>query len=96
MASHDTLRHSKTFEIRAGLDSIPFGTKSKISTNTICGEFLATDNTRRVHTVRCVENILAEYVTLQIVEKASKIAINEIEIIPTKEGKIILLMLLIA
>ena len=86
IANHGTVLDSRIYEIRVGYYPTSPGTKGKVLTNTICGKFLSSGNHRRVHTVTCATNILAEYLTVQIIENASKMAINEIEIIPTSEG----------
>ena len=73
-------------EIRAGIDSVAADASKRIKINELCGTFKGPGANRRVYTVMCKKEIVANYVTLQIVDTDSILQINELEIIPASKG----------
>ena len=73
-------------EIRAGIDSVAADASKRIKINELCGTFKGPGVNRRVYTVMCKKEIVANYVTLQIVDTDSILQINELEIIPASKG----------
>ena len=81
----------KHVEIRAGsafLDQ-SLGFTGKININELCGTFVGPGSDRRVYTVMCEKEILADYVSLQILDLKATLQINELEIITKAQGIIL-------
>ena len=76
----------RNVEIRAGLGHLGPDFKGKISKNEICGKFEGPGDSRRAYTIMCEKEIVADYVTLQILDDNANLQINELEIITKSEG----------
>ena len=74
-------------EIRAGTTPTDIQFNGKITTNKFCGKLDKASNDRRVYTVMCKNDVDADYVTIQIMDKNAKLELNEIEVITKSEGK---------
>ena len=86
----ETKKSSKTFIIRIANDPVLFKKNRVLVKNEVCGklivDFPADD--RKVYTIMCQNTLLAEYVTIQSVEKSMTLGINEIEIISAHDGNL--------
>ena len=85
----DKTKSSKTFIIRTANEPVLFKKNRVLAKNDICGKFIVdfpTDE-RQVHTIMCNTSLLAEYITIQSIDKSTMLGINEIEIISSNEGK---------
>ena len=80
------------FEVRAGLRSVSELTgvthylnhNAKISINELCGTIEIRGGEDRVYPIICSKSILADYITIQIIDDNAMLQINELEVI--KEG----------
>ena len=77
----------ENIEIRAGTTSINSMLKGKIVANELCGILKGPGENKRVYTVMCENEILADYITLQRMETNSTLVISEIETITRENGK---------
>ena len=75
-------------EIRAGNVSMAPGFKGKLSANIICGRFAGPGEVGEDYTIVCDEPILADYVTIQILDDMATLQINELRIISKFQGTI--------
>ena len=84
----DNNQLSKTYIIRTADDPVLFKKNRVLAKNEVCGKLIVDFpvDERKVYTIMCKTNLLAEYITIQSVDKSTKLAINEIEIISSNEG----------
>ena len=84
----DNNQKSKTFIIRTANNPVLFKKNRVLAKNDVCGKLIVDFpvDERMVYTIMCKMNLLAEYITIQSVDKSTKLAINEIEIISSNEG----------
>ena len=75
------------FEVRAGLSSLPETHKGKIAINQLCGKIEIRGGEDRVYPVICDKSILADYITIQVIDDNAMLQINELEIIEDTVGK---------
>ena len=78
----------KNVEVRAGSNELDSKFKGKIDVNKYCGKFIGPGANRRSYTILCEEPILADFITIQILENKTQLQINEVELITTTEGEI--------
>lgn len=76
-------------EVRAGINQVDSDFKGKIGINTLCKQMPIFGGEDKVHSVICDKHILAEFVTIQIIDANTTIQINELEIIRNSEGIIL-------
>ena len=76
------------FEVRAGMTSLPEGHEGKITINQPCGKIEIRGGEDRVYPVVCDNSILADYVTIQVIDDNAMLQINELEIIIDNDGKL--------
>ena len=76
------------FEVRAGLTSLPEAHEGKITINQVCGKIEIRGGEDRVYPVICDNGILADYVTIQVIDDNAMLQINELEIIIDNDGKL--------
>ena len=84
----DNNQSSKTYIIRTANDPVLFKNNRVLAKNDVCGKLIVDFpvDERKVYTIMCNKNLLAEYITIQSVDKSTKLAINEIELISSNEG----------
>ena len=84
----DNKQSSKTYIIRTANDPVLFKNNRVLAKNDVCGKLIVDFpvDERKVYTIMCNKNLLAEYITIQSVDKSTTLAINEIEIIYSNEG----------
>ena len=84
----DNNQLSKTYIIRTVDNPVLFKKNRVLAKNEVCGKLIVDFpvDERKVYTIMCKINLLAEYITIQNVDKSTKLAINEIEIISSNEG----------
>ena len=77
----------RNVEIRAGTTKLEAGYRGKISTNTFCGKFSGPGGNRRAYTILCESKILADFISIQMLEENSQLQINELELVTSSTGK---------
>ena len=75
------------FEVRAGLRSIPENYNGKISINELCGTIEIRGGEDRVYPIICNKSILADYITIQMIDDDVMLQINELEVIKDADSK---------
>ena len=85
----DNYQLSKTYVIRTADDPVLFKKNRVLAKNEVCGKLIVDFpvDERKVYTIMCKTNLLAEYITIQSVDKSTMLGINELEIISSNEGK---------
>ena len=79
--------NARTYELQVGNEPLSPDVNKISQKNELCGKFVSDpDNDRKVYTIMCEKSIFGEYVTIKMIEKDVKLAINEIEFITTSEG----------
>ena len=78
----------RNMEIRAGTKKLEPGFRGKISENILCGKFTGPGGNRRAYTITCESNILADFITIQMLEENSQLQINELELVTSSTGRI--------
>ena len=68
-------------ELRAGVNGIHHSFRGRITTNELCGKFDGPGENGKEYIIKCKSPIVADYVTVQIVDKNSFLQLNEIYII---------------
>ena len=68
--------------------SLAPGFKGKLSANIICGIFAGPGEVGEDYTIVCDEPILADHVTIQILDDMATLQINELRIISKFQGTI--------
>ena len=78
----------KNVEVRAGSDDIKTDAKfsGTITINHLCNKFSGTAQAGRAETIYCSSPIMANYITVQILDDDSILEINEMDVI-IPEGK---------
>ena len=84
----DMTRFYKNFVIRVANDPVLFKKHRVLAKNEVCGSLIVEFpvDERKVYTVNCQNSLTAEYITIQSLDKSTKLGINEMEIILTDEG----------
>ena len=84
------------FEVRAGLRSMsdlpdfaPEHYNGKISINELCGRIEIRGGEDRVYPIICSKSILADFITIQMIDDNAMLQINELELIKESKKKII-------
>ena len=75
------------YEVRAGLSSLPEAHTGKIAINQLCGQIEIRGGEDRVYPVICEKSILADYITIQVIDDNALLQINELELIKDTDGK---------
>jgi hypothetical protein len=82
------------FEVRAGLRSVselsdfsPGIHKGKIAINELCGTIEIRGGEDRVYPIICSKSILADYITIQMIDDNAMLQINELEVIKDADSK---------
>ena len=71
----------KNVEIRAGLEKIDSKARGPLTANTVCGKFDGPGVNRRAYLIVCDKNIVADFVSVQLLDNNATLSINELEII---------------
>ena len=74
-------------EVRAGNTALQSNFTGKITANKICGKFEGPGRNGENYTIDCEEEIMAEYVTIQIIDDNALLNISEIQIQTGYNGK---------
>ena len=77
----------KNVEVRAGNQSLESDFKGEITINQLCGKFDGPGGKNRVYTIMCTDEIVADYITIQIKNKNAKLQLNEIELVTISRGR---------
>ena len=77
----------ENIEVRAGTTSIDRNHRGKIEMNDYCGTFQGPGENKHVYVVMCEKEIVADYITIQTMNKNSILVISEIEVITKQNGK---------
>ena len=75
-------------QMRAGKNPVDKDYRGIIRINSLCGKFAGPGETARDHSVICDKPIIADYVTIQILDDRAILALNEIRIETVSHGKI--------
>ena len=73
-------------EVRAGISSLSASYKGKITINKLCARVEVRGGEDRVYPIVCENSILADYITVQVIDDNAILQINELEIIENSEG----------
>ena len=87
---HDNTTHKNdlvNYEVRAGLSSLPANYKGRILKNVRCGRIEIRGGEDRVYPIVCDQAIIANYITIQIIDDNAVLQINELEVMDGKDGK---------
>ena len=87
---HDNTTHKNdlvNYEVRAGLSSLPANYKGRILKNVLCGRIEIRGGEDRVYPIVCDQAIIANYITVQIIDDNAVLQINELEVMDGKDGK---------
>ena len=74
----------KNIEIRAGTNPLPPNHRGPITINTLCGTFVGPGQSGARYAITCSAPIVADYVTVQMMEEAGTLHLNEVlvEVVP--------------
>ena len=78
----------RNVEIRAGTTKLHPEYRGKILVNQLCGKFIGQGGNRRAYTILCESKILADTITIQLLEDSSQLQINELELVTFSTGTI--------
>ena len=73
-------------EVRAGSSLIRKDYKGRITLNKLCARIEIRGGEDRVYPIICAKSILADYITIQMMDDNAMLQINELEVIEHSEG----------
>ena len=76
----------RDIEIRVGNASFTTNSKGKIINNVICGVFKGPGDSGEDYTILCKQEVLADYVSIQILDDKATLQINQLRLETSSKG----------